>query len=90
MSVKAKPVKEDPETTARREAAEARADAGRIEDTQSNLSEDTRAVVRNFGRLSAFAGQPGVSTPFTVPGSNLKFANNNLRGARALAALRSR
>lgn len=57
MSIKAKAPEEDPETRARREAAEKRADAGRIEATQDQLSEETRSVIRQFGRLAAFSGQ---------------------------------
>lgn len=56
MSIKAKSPPIDPETKARQEAAEKRAEAGRIEATQDNLSQDTRAVIRNFGRLQGGAG----------------------------------
>lgn len=57
MSFKAKAPEEDPETKARREAAEKRAEAGRIETQQQELSQETLSVIRRFGRLSAFAGQ---------------------------------
>lgn len=59
MSIKAKAPPVDPETKARQEAAEKRAEAGRIEATQDNLSQDTRAVLRNFGRLQGGAGGDG-------------------------------
>lgn len=73
MSVKAKLPKEDPETVARREAAESRAEAGRIEETQDNLSAETRSIVRQFGR---FAGRlnPRSLAPSASPGRNA-FAN---------------
>lgn len=66
MSIKPKvtaPV-EDPETKARREAAEERADAGRIDATQERLSEETLSVIRRFGRLSAFSGQRSLAAPY--------------------------
>lgn len=50
MSVKAKAPEEDPETRARREAAEKRADAGRIDETRDNLGLQTRSILRQFGR----------------------------------------
>lgn len=50
MSIKAKAPEEDPETKARRESAEARADAGRIDETRDNLSLETRNILRQFGR----------------------------------------
>lgn len=68
MSFKAQAPQEDPETKARREAAEARADAGRIESTQQELSQETLSVIRRFGRLSAFAGQKSLGQ---VPGISL-------------------
>lgn len=59
MSIKASSPPVDPETKARQEAAERRAEAGRIEATQDNLSADTRAVLRNFGRLAGGSGGRG-------------------------------
>ena len=82
MSIKASGPKLDPDTVARQKAAEQRAEAGRIEATQENLSEDTRAVLRTLGRISAAAGGiggagvapnrpsqfiPGISSPFVSP-----------------------
>lgn len=68
MSIKTRAPKEDPETKARREAAEARADASRIEEAQTQLSEETRAVIRQFGRLASFSGQGSlVPKPSPLP-----------------------
>lgn len=50
MSIKAKAPEEDPETKARREAAEKRADAGRIDETRDFLSRETRSILRQFGK----------------------------------------
>jgi len=50
MSVKAEAPEEDPETIARREAAEQRADAGRIDETRDNLGLETRSILRQFGK----------------------------------------
>lgn len=50
MSIKSEAPEEDPETTARREAAEKRADAGRIDETRDNLGIQTRSILRQFGR----------------------------------------
>lgn len=82
MSIKTKPVPIDPETKARQEAAEKRAEAGRIEATQDNLSQDTRAVIRNFGRfVGAAGGRSSISAQTFIPPAPL-------RGAAALEALR--
>ena len=73
MSIKAKAPEEDPETVARREAAEARADAGRIDETRDNLGLETRSILRQFGRQRAgsVAGaiNPG-ATNSGAPGLN--------------------
>lgn len=61
MSIKATAPKVDPETAARQKRAEARADSSRIEATQLNVSEETRAVIRQFGRLAAFSGAPSLA-----------------------------
>jgi hypothetical protein len=85
MSVKAKLPKEDPETVARREAAEQRAEAGRIEETQEGLSADTRAVIRQFGRLAAFSGQRSIAN---LPNRNSfagAIAQRNAGAARSIA-----
>ena len=90
MSIKAKSPNEDPETKARREAAEARAAAGRIDSTQDNLSVDTRSVLRRFGRLSVFAGQPSLVNP-QIASPILARAGGGKgvqRGSARLAALR--
>ena len=63
MSIKAKAPEEDPETVARREAAEARADAGRIDETRDNLSLETRNVMRQFGRARPGTIAPNASAP---------------------------
>jgi len=65
MSLKAKLPEEDPETVARREAAEQRAESGRIEEAQENLTNETLQIIRQFGRISNQAGQSSL-----VPGNN--------------------
>jgi len=52
MSLKAKLPDEDPQTVALREAAELRAESGRIEETQENLSNETLQIIRQFGRIA--------------------------------------
>ena len=61
MSIKAKAPKKDPETIARERLAEQRALAGRIEELSADVSEDTRSVVRRFGRINgtSLASLPG-------------------------------
>ena len=61
MSIKAKAPQEDPETKARREAAEDRAETARIEETQSDLRDETLAVMRQFG------AQPTGPAPVVQP-----------------------
>lgn len=80
MSIKAKGPKPDPETVARQKIAEQRAEAGRIEATQDNLSQDTRAVLRNFGRLAGAAGPRGIGGGSLLP----------VAGVQNIAAGRSR
>jgi len=53
MSIKSEAPEEDPETVARREAAEQRADAGRIDESRDNLGLETRSILRQFGRQRA-------------------------------------
>lgn len=91
MSVKAKLPEEDPETKARREAAEARAEAGRIEETQESLSAETRAVIRQFGRLAGASGQSSLANGLfnrnSFPNAVAQRAAGSARGAgRSLAA----
>lgn len=72
MSVKAQAPEEDPETAARREAAEARADAGRIDETRDNLGLETRNILRQFGKSRAgslASGGAGNNNNFGFPGS---------------------
>ena len=69
MTVKAKLPKEDIETKARRQAAEKRAELGRIESQQKELSQETLSVIRRFGRLSAFSGQLSIARPAMNPRS---------------------
>lgn len=90
MSIKAKLPPVDPETKARQEAAEKRAEAGRIEATQQNLSDDTRAVIRNFGRLARSSGpRGGVGGMVSVRGPLLPVASvSRLNGIRGTALLR--
>lgn len=87
MSIKAKSPPIDPETKARQEAAEKRADASRIDETQDNLSQDTRAVIRNFGRFVGGSRLGGLSlvTATRAPAIN----GAPLRGSSLLTALRS-
>jgi len=73
MSVKAKAPKEDPETKLRRELAEQRAEAGRIEELGADVSEDTRSIIRRFGRIS---GSSTSGLGAFGPGSGGSFANN--------------
>ena len=51
MSIKTKAPEVDPETEARREQAEIRAETGRISETQDDLDSQTLSVLRQFGRL---------------------------------------
>ncbi len=90
MSIKTKTPEEDPETKARREAAEARADAGRIDETRETLAEDTRAFFRQFGRVSPPASIGNQTAPaagfnlnnlFTTLGGG-GFTGGTLSGAR--------
>lgn len=86
MSIKAKGPKPDPETVARQKIAEQRAEAGRIEATQDNLSDDTRAVIRNFGRLSGAAGPRGIGAGTLLPVAGVQTlaagGSRSLGGAR--------
>ncbi len=90
MSIKTKAPKEDPETKARREAAEARADAGRIDETRETLAADTREFFRQFGRISPAASIGSQTAPpsgFDLGGlfSSLGgggFSGGTLSGAR--------
>ncbi len=90
MSIKTKAPVEDPETKARREAAEARADAGRIDETRETLAEDTRAFFRQFGRISppaSIGNQPAPAGGFDINSlftglSGGGFTGGTLSGAR--------
>ena len=62
MSFKAEAPEEDPETKLRRELAEQRAEAGRLEELGEALSDDTRSVVRRFGRLQNPASSGSLAT----------------------------
>lgn len=82
MSIKAKSPPIDPETKARQEAAEKRAEAGRIDATQDALSQDTRAIIRNFGRFIETTGRgPIASVASILPPAAF-------RGSAQLEALR--
>jgi len=63
MSFKVKPPVEDPETKARRELAEKRAETGRLEEAGTKAAQDTRQIVRQFGRL----GGPSSAAQSLVP-----------------------
>lgn len=69
MSIKVKGPKVDPETQARQRQAEQRAEAGRIEATQEGVSEETRSVIRQFGRLAAFSGSRSLASVGLFQGS---------------------
>jgi len=58
MSFKAKAPEEDPETKAKRERAEAQAEARRTDELQDDLSAQTRELLRRFGARARAAGQP--------------------------------
>lgn len=66
MSIKANSPPIDPETKARQEAAEKRAEAGRIDATQDALSQDTRAIIRNFGRFIETTGRGSFASVASV------------------------
>jgi len=66
MSVKAKAPEEDPETKLRRELAEKRAEAGRLEELGESVSDSTRAVIRRFGRIEGSNRSTG-SLASTLP-----------------------
>jgi len=56
MVVKAKPPKEDPETKARRERAEARAEERRVNAIREDVTAETDDLVRRFGRIAGSGG----------------------------------
>lgn len=82
MSIKAKAPKVDPETQARQKQAEQRAEASRIEATQQGVSEETRAVIRQFGRLAAFSGAPSLASVGVFQGAP-SLASGGFIGATA-------
>jgi hypothetical protein len=102
VSIKVREPKVDPETAARQRQAEQRAEAGRIEATQEGVSEQTRAVIRQFGKIGAFAGAPSLATVgsfqrLAIPGDRpiardyfQGLADNDIGGmiARSYARLR--
>lgn len=68
MKVNSSAPKEDPETKARRQVEEARAEADRTAATQGMLDRRTRRVMRIFGKVSGSSGRSGVVAP--APGSS--------------------
>lgn len=60
MSIKSKPPQEDPQTKARREQAEARAEERQIDGIRDGVSRETDAIVRRFGVRAALAGAPSL------------------------------
>lgn len=75
MSIKAKAPKEDPETKARREAAEDRAETARIEETQTDLRDETLAVMRQFGAQPA---GPAPAVQPRTPGNSSTLTSSDL------------
>ncbi|MBI1359865.1 MAG: hypothetical protein GC155_06215 [Alphaproteobacteria bacterium] len=71
MSFKAKAPKEDPATQQAREAAQARADTSRKDETQRNLDSLTRELLRVFGRSSGggLAGGGGAAGAGSLAGA---------------------
>ena len=70
MKVKSTAPKEDPETAARRQVEEARAEADRTSATQGMLDRRTRRVMRIFGKVSGgTSGRSGVVAPVISSGS---------------------
>lgn len=63
MSIGPKAPTVSADTRAREEAANARAEATRLESTQDALDLETRAIVRRFGALTG-GGQPQLTTDF--------------------------
>lgn len=68
MDVDAPPA-ESPEQRRARERAEAQADARNTRATQSDVQEQTRALIRRFGLLAAIAAGANIpaSSGFTAP-----------------------
>lgn len=69
MKVKSSAPKEDPETAARRQVEEARAEADRTSATQGMLDRRTRRVMRIFGKVSGSSGRSGVVAPVISSGN---------------------
>lgn len=75
MKVKSSAPKEDPETSARRQVEEARAEADRTAATQGVLDRRTRRVMRIFGKGSGGnSGRSGVVAPVISSGNGGGFA----------------
>lgn len=64
-----KPPQESPETQARRQAAEARADEQRTQAIQRNTTMRSDELLRRFGQRAALAGAPSLANGFGVPAS---------------------